>query len=83
MVKAYFTPNSLKLFKKSRDRKIKNKIKTGLSKLLESPYLGKKLEGKFEGLYSFRVWPYRLVYFITKEKDIVVTDIGHRKEIYR
>jgi len=83
MANVYFAPNSLKLFKKIKDRKIKTRIITGISKLSEDPLAGKKLEGKFEGQYSLRVWPYRIVYYINKKRDIIITDIGHRKEIYR
>ncbi|OGH39062.1 MAG: hypothetical protein A3B44_03110 [Candidatus Levybacteria bacterium RIFCSPLOWO2_01_FULL_38_21] len=83
MTKVNFTPNSLKHFKKIKDKKIKAKIKTGFLKLSQNSYLGKKLEGEFQGQYSLRVWPYRIVYYITEKKDIIITDIGHRKEIYR
>ncbi|MEK7573734.1 MAG: type II toxin-antitoxin system RelE/ParE family toxin [Patescibacteria group bacterium] len=83
MAKVYFSPNSQKLFNKIKDKKTKNKIKAGISKLTINPYAGKKLEGEFEGQYSIRTWPYRIVYYISKDKNVIITDIGHRKEIYR
>lgn len=83
MTKVYFAPNSQKLFNKIKERKIKTKIEIGISKLIINPYIGKKLEGEFEGQYSIRVWPYRIVYYISKEKNVIITDIGHRKEVYK
>lgn len=83
MPKVYLTPNSAKLLKKIKGEKTKRKIKTALGKLAENPQAGKKLRGELEDQYSLRVWPYRIIYLITKEKDIIVTDIGHRKDIYR
>jgi mRNA interferase RelE/StbE len=83
MAKIYLTPNTQNLYKKIRDSKLKSKIKVGLAKLSQDPYLGKKLKGELEGQYSIKIWPYRILYYITPTKDIVVTDIRHRKDVYR
>jgi len=48
-------------------------------KLSLDPFIGKKLSGEFEGHYSVRVWPYRVVYKIYKNELLVlVIRIGHR-----
>lgn len=53
------------------------------SKLEQNPIAGKKLTGKLEEQYSLRIWPYRIIYFINNKKDVIITDIGHRKDVYR
>jgi len=54
--------------------------------LRSNPYYGvniKKLKGKFEGYYRYRVGNYRLFYLIADEKVlIVVTDFRHRQNAY-
>lgn len=83
MTKVYFTPNSQKILNKLRDKKLEKRILSAKSKLGTNPYEGKKLTGKLEGQYSLRIWPYRIVYFIDQQKDVIITDIRHRKDIYR
>ncbi len=77
------TPKALthyKRFPKQEILKIQQKLK-----LLETnPYLGKKLEGKFAGTYSFRAWPYRIIYLIdNKQKTIFIVSILHRQGAYK
>ena len=54
--------------------------------LKSNPYFGtniKKLKGKFEGYYRYRVGNYRLFYLIEGEKVlIVITDFRHRQNAY-
>lgn len=83
MAKVYFTPHTLRLYKRIKDQNIKVKVRNALAKISENPYLGKKLKGELSGQYSLRIWPYRIIYYLAPNKDIVVTDIGHRKDIYR
>lgn len=61
-----------------------NKIKNRTAKLSTDPYLGKALSGEYKGTYSLRVWPYRVIYEIIKQRLVVtVIYIGHRQGIYR
>lgn len=83
MAKVYFTAQSRRLFDNIREERIKDKITQSLQKLAQNPYTGKKLKGKLQGTYSLRIWPYRILYEITKTKNIILTDIGYRKEIYK
>lgn len=83
MAQIFFTAQSRRLFNNIREAKIKNRITQGLQKLSQNPYAGKKLRGKLSGTYSLKIWPYRILYEINKTKDIIVTDIRHRRDVYR
>ena len=64
--------------------KDKTKVFSALEALREDPFAGKKLQGELFGLYSLRVWPYRIIYTIEKHTiTITVVAIGQRKDIYR
>ncbi len=64
-----------------RDRE---KVFNALEGLREDPFAGKKLQGELYGLYSLRVWPYRIIYTIEKRMIIVtVVAIGQRKDVYK
>ena len=65
------------------DKKYRKRIIVALIKLEETPYIGKALRGELKGLYSLKVWPYRIIYKTYNNKLIVyVIDIGHRQGIY-
>ncbi len=83
MSQVYFSDQSRKIFGKIKEEKLKNKITQALRKLSQDPYLDKKLQGILEGTYSIKVWPYRILYEFTEKKDLIITDIGNRKDIYR
>lgn len=66
------------------DKKFRLKIITAITVLAVNPYLGKKLEGDHKNEWSFRVWPYRIIYQIkNKELVILIIKVGHRQGIYR
>lgn len=53
------------------------------SVLAADPFLGKKLQGELQGLYAYRVWPYRIIYKLYKRLLVVVIiRIGHRQGSY-
>ena len=73
--------------KKNIDKRIYDKIVNIVYPQLKSnPYYGtniKKLKGKFERYYRYRVGDYRLFYLIEEDKVlIVVTDFRHRQNSY-
>lgn len=52
--------------------------------LATNPYIGKKLDGELSGFYSYRVWPYRIVYKIYHQQLIILlVRIAHRQGVYK
>ncbi len=73
--------------KKQIDKKIYDKIVAIVYPQLRSnPYFGtniKKLKGKLEGYYRYRLGNYRLFYLVEDGKVlIIVTDFRHRQNAY-
>ena len=62
------------------DVRYRTRIITGLIALSSDPHLGKKLHGKYKHERSYEIWPYRIVYHITKSA-IVIIRIGHRQGV--
>lgn len=63
---------------------IQNKIDNAFSKIKENPLSGKKLRGKLNEYYKFRVGDYRIVYrFYAREKTVFVVKIEHRQGVYK
>jgi addiction module RelE/StbE family toxin len=59
----------------------RRKVFRKVEHISQNPYVGKKLEGKYKGLRSQRVWPYRIVYEISKSQ-INIYSIKHRQSSY-
>lgn len=81
---------TLALSKKAKDDldrirgAVSSRILSALLYLRSHPFSGKKLTGKFADLYSYRVWPYRIIYLIRRRILLVlVVRIGHRQNVYR
>ena len=75
-------PSVVKELKKI-DGRYKSRIFEALVGLRQNPDLGKKLEGKRTGEWSYRGWPYRIIYRVYKnELLILVIRIGHRQGVY-
>lgn len=54
------------------------------TKLVENPYLGKRLVGDLSAYYRLRVGDYRIIYeIIDEEVAVIVIRVRHRKEVYR
>lgn len=60
----------------------KKKIVRKLEMLTSDPHAGKPLKGELEELYSFRAWPYRIIYRI-KGKALIIFSISHRQSAYK
>lgn len=67
---------------KKSDKKERIKILNKIEKELSSGIKGKKLKGEFEGLYSYRIGDYRVVYSLIPE-GILIIRIRHRKDVYK
>lgn len=66
------------------DFRFQSRIKLAIITLATDPYIGKSLQGELEGLWSYRVWPYRIIYKIFKNELVVfIVAVGHRKDIYK
>jgi mRNA-degrading endonuclease RelE of RelBE toxin-antitoxin system len=60
------------------------KVFKKLVEIEQNPYVGKRLEGELSGTYSLRAWPYRILYEISKNKQIIeVHKIAHRQGAYK
>lgn len=65
------------------DSRYKQRIQLSLVSLSSDPFLGKKLDGKYNGQRSYEVWPYRIIYEIIKRELVVlIIRIGHRQGVY-
>jgi mRNA-degrading endonuclease RelE of RelBE toxin-antitoxin system len=69
----------LKKLPKTEAIKVLRKIEV----LKSDPGLGKKLKGRFEGLRSFRAWPYRIFYFYSPSEGLYIDVIEHRQGAYK
>lgn len=65
-------------------KKDQKRVQAAFEVLKENPLAGKQLEGKYKGLRSLRVWPYRILYVVDHGViTVTVMKIGHRKDVYR
>ena len=62
---------------------IKSHIRSGLWTILDDPYSGKALKDELQGLRSYRVKRYRIIYRVRPGKQhIEIITIGPRRIIY-
>ena len=64
-------------------KKDQQRVFAAFNVLRENPFIGKKLEGKYEGARSLRVWPYRIIYTVYQEiVTVTVLRVAHRQGVY-
>jgi len=63
---------------------IQRRVSAAIDILRENPFAGKRLKGDLIGLWTLRVWPYRILY-IVERKIITVTvlEVAHRQGVYQ
>jgi mRNA interferase RelE/StbE len=61
---------------------LKRKLRASLNLIASDPSSGKVLFDELEGLRSFRVSSFRVIYKITDPKQIEIIAIGPRRRIY-
>ena len=61
---------------------IKKKIRAGLEYIQKEPQTGKSLKDDLEGLKSYRVGRFRIIYRISTKSIIEIVAIGPRATIY-
>lgn len=65
-------------------QKLRERVARKIDTLMENPYQGSNLEGKWTNYYGVRVWPYRIIYSVQKKQLIIhVVSIGHRRDVYQ
>ena len=81
-MKLVYSKDSIKSLKKLPQNKQK-KIAIKLSFLKNNLQAGKALKGEFKGLFSLKVWPYRVIYELNdKQGWIIIHKIEHRQGAY-
>ena len=69
-------------------KKLKLNYRQAISEILEeikeNPYISKPLTKKLVGKYAYKLGPYRLIYVINNQDQIInIIIIGHRSTIYK
>lgn len=87
MVRVYYADNFLKCVKKLTEKQ-QAKLARLIVLLKENPYHPqlhtKSLSGEFAGIYSFRVTrDARVLFKFLSPDEIILIDVGNRKDIYR
>jgi mRNA-degrading endonuclease RelE of RelBE toxin-antitoxin system len=61
---------------------LKRKIRAGLRHIMAEPESGKWLKDELEGMQSYRISRFRIIYRRSSQKIIDIVAIGPRKTIY-
>jgi mRNA interferase RelE/StbE len=62
---------------------LKSKIRSGLEEIQENPYCAKPLRDQLQGLYSYRVNQFRIIYKIHQKLILIeVLEIAKRNIVY-
>ena len=61
---------------------LKRKIRDGLRHIVIDPESGKSLKDELEGLKSYRISRFRIIYRISSKQIIDIVAVGPRKTIY-
>ncbi|MHB8882877.1 MAG: type II toxin-antitoxin system RelE family toxin [Thermodesulfovibrionales bacterium] len=75
-------PDEAAGFIRSLHPDIKKKVRAGLRFILTDPLAGKALKEELEGLRSFRVSTFRIIYRIENASELHIVTIGPRSRIY-
>ena len=75
-------PDDIVAFIRGCHPQLKRKIRAGLQRIVTEPESGKSLKDELEGLKSFRISRFRVIYRMPQKKIIDVVAIGPRKTIY-
>jgi mRNA-degrading endonuclease RelE of RelBE toxin-antitoxin system len=59
------------------------KVKRKLEEIALSPTSGKMLKGEYDGFYSYRAWPYRIIYRFSHDAGVQIYAIEHRQGVYK
>ena len=59
---------------------LKRKVRASLQSIVEDPYAGKPLQAELQGLRSYRIGRFRIIYRLGREVELVA--FGPRDSIY-
>ena len=81
MLDVKFKDSFLKVIEKIRDKNTKDKVKKQISKIINSPEVGKPMMYDRKGTREIYVPPFRLSYaYIKEENKIIFLDLYHKDE---
>ena len=75
-------PHEIVTFIRGCHPQLKRKIRAGLRHIVTEPESGKSLKDELEGLKSYRIGRFRIVYRIPAKRIIDIVAIGPRRMIY-
>ena len=75
-------PHEIVAFIRGCHPQLKRKIRAGLRHIVTEPDSGKPLKDELEGLKSYRISKFRVVYRISTKRIIDIFAIGPRRTIY-
>lgn len=82
-MKIILSPRAAKNYKRI-GVKDKPKVDRKIEFLAKNPLAGKALRGDYEGEYTLRVWPLRIIYiFDPSEQIIQIENIEYRGRVYK
>ena len=61
---------------------LKKRIELAFNEILKDPYWGKALKEELDGLRSFPIKRFRIIYKVSSKKEISIIALGPRKYIY-
>lgn len=76
-----YSPTARKQFKKL-PKASQIKVLKNIRKIAADPWVGKRLKGKLEGLWTARAWPYRIIYRFSG-KLLMIVIVQHRQQAYK
>ena len=75
-------PDEVVALIKSCHPQLKRKIRAGLRYIVTDPESGKALKDELEGLKSYRISRFRIIYRISSKQTIDIVTVGPRMAIY-
>jgi len=82
MVRLTFKKRAEKELNKLQDNE-REKVVRKLREIVVEPMAGKRLKGEFAGFWSYRAWPYRIIYSFTNDVGVEIFSIEHRQSAYK
>jgi mRNA interferase RelE/StbE len=75
-------PNAVAQLLRNMHPHLKRKVRSSLKLILDAPHAGKELKDELEGLRSYRVARFRIIYRVRKN-IVEIVAVGPRERIYQ